>query len=106
MAFTMIPLPYDKKALEPYMSERTFDFHYGQHYKTYVNKLNELVKGTEYENMTLEQICQTTEPGPIYNNGAQAWNHAFFWTSMSTNGGGEPEGKLLDLINRKWGSYE
>ncbi len=106
MAFTMIPLPYDRKALEPYMSERTLDFHYGQHYKTYVDKLNALIKGTEYETMTLEEICEKTEPGPIYNNGAQAWNHAFFWNSMTPNGGGEPEGKLLDLINKRWGNFD
>lgn len=104
------PLPYPMDALAPYISERTMEFHYGKHNKAYVDNLNKLIKGTEFENMPLEEIIQTTynkpEYTPIFNNAAQAWNHTFFWNSMKPNGGGEPQGELKKKIEKNFGSYE
>ncbi len=98
-------LPYEKNALAPHMSQETLEFHYGKHHQTYVTKLNELIVGTEFENLTLEEIIKKSS-GPIFNNAAQIWNHTFFWHSLSPNGGGEPSGALAEAINKKWGSYD
>ena len=98
-------LPYNKDALTPHISAETFEFHYGKHHKAYVDKLNELIRGTKHANMPLEEIILTSE-GPIFNNAAQAWNHTFFWNCMSPQGGGEPTGKVGEAIKKKWGSYE
>lgn len=108
--FDLPALPYEMTALEPYISAKTMEFHYGQHHKAYVDNLNKLVKGTEFENMPLERVVKETynkpEFAPIFNNAAQAWNHNFFWHSMKKNGGGKPEGELLTKIERDFGSYE
>lgn len=110
MAFDLPPLPYEMNALEPYISERTMEFHYGKHHKAYVDNLNKLIKDTEFENMPLEKIIQSTYNRPeftgIFNNAAQAWNHTFFWNSMTPNGGGKPEGEMLKKIEKDFGSYE
>ena len=106
MAFTVPPLPFAMDALEPYMSSKTLSYHYGKHNKAYNDTLNNLIKGTDYETMPLEEIIRTTQSGPIFNNAAQAWNHSFFWHSMSPNGGGQPKGELLKKIERDFGSYE
>jgi Fe-Mn family superoxide dismutase len=98
-------LPYAKNALAPHISEETLEFHYGKHHQTYVTNLNNLIKGTEFENATLEEIIKKSSGG-IYNNSAQIWNHTFFWHSMKPNGGGAPKGTLADAINAKWGSFE
>jgi Fe-Mn family superoxide dismutase len=98
-------LPYAKNALAPHISEETLEFHYGKHHQTYVTNLNNLIKGTEFENATLEEIIKKSSGG-IYNNSAQIWNHTFFWHSMKPNGGGAPNGPLADAINAKWGSFE
>ncbi len=98
-------LPYPKEGLEPYISRETLEYHHGKHHRAYVNKLNELVKGTKYERMDLVEIILSSE-GPVFNNAAQAWNHSFFWNCMSPDGGKEPSGKVSDLINKKWGSFE
>jgi Fe-Mn family superoxide dismutase len=98
-------LPYAKNALAPHISEETLEFHYGKHHQTYVTNLNNLIKGTEFENATLEEIIKKSSGG-IYNNSAQIWNHTFFWHSMKPNGGGAPTGALADAINAKWGSFE
>lgn len=98
-------LPYAKNALAPHISEETMEYHYGKHHQTYVTNLNNLIKGTEFENASLEEIVKKSAAG-IYNNSAQIWNHTFFWSSMKPNGGGAPTGALADAINVKWGSFD
>ncbi len=106
MAFELPALPYDKSALEPHISAETLEFHHGKHHNTYVDKLNGLVPGTEFEGKTLEEIIKAAPAGPVFNNAAQIWNHTFYWNSLSPNGGGQPTGALADAINAKWGSFE
>lgn len=103
MIHTLPELPYDKNALAPHISAETFDYHYSKHHQAYVTNLNNLIKGTKFENMSLEEIILSSEGG-IFNNAAQVWNHTFFWHSLSPNGGSEPTGKIADLINKQWGS--
>ena len=105
MEHTLPALPYAKTALAPHISEETFDFHYSKHHQTYVTNLNNLIKGTEFENADLESIIKKSSAG-IYNNSAQVWNHTFFWHSMKPNGGGAPTGALAAAINAKWGSFD
>ncbi|HWU65592.1 MAG TPA: Fe-Mn family superoxide dismutase [Methylophilus sp.] len=105
MEHVLPALPFAKNALAPHMSEETFDYHYIKHHQAYVTNLNNLIKGTEFENATLEDIIKKSSGG-IYNNSAQVWNHTFFWNCLSPNGGGEPSGALAAAINAKWGSYE
>ncbi len=104
MEHQLPPLPYPIDALEPHYSKETLEYHHGKHHKAYVDKLNELQKGTEFESMPLEEIVKKAS-GPIYNNAAQIWNHTFFWNCMAPAGGGEPKGALLEAITKKWGSY-
>ena len=107
--FQMSPLPYDQKALEPYISPRTLEFHYGKHYRAYVEKTNELVAGTPLAQLALEEIMKQTAGSPdkaaIFNNAAQAWNHDFYWKSMKP-GGSKPEGELLKMIQTSFGSLD
>ena len=105
MEHTLPPLPFDKNALAPNMSEETLEYHYGKHHQTYVTNLNKLIPGTEFENLSLEEIVKKASGG-VFNNAAQVWNHTFFWNSLSPNGGGAPSGALGDAINAKWGSYD
>ncbi len=105
MAFVLPPLPYDNGALEPVISKRTIEFHYGKHHQTYVTNLNNLVAGTKFENAALETIVKEADGG-IFNNGAQIWNHTFYWESFAKNGGGEPKGALAEAIKRDFGSFE
>ena len=108
--FELPSLPYGMNALEPYISEKTMEFHYGKHHRAYVDNLNKLIRDTEFENMSLEDIVKNTadrkEFAGIFNNAAQAWNHAFFWKCMQKNGGGAPQGELLKKIEKDFGSYE
>lgn len=97
-------LPYPVNALEPHISKETLEFHHGKHHATYVAKLNDLIKGSEYENMALEDIIKKSSGG-IFNNAAQIWNHTFYWHSLSPNGGGEPGSALGDAINSAFGSF-
>jgi len=110
MAFDLPPLPYSKSALEPFLSERTLEFHHGKHHKAYVDKLNELVGGTNLATKSLEAIVaatvETKRRTEIFNNAAQAWNHAFFWKSMRPRGGGSPSGELAQGIQRDFGSFD
>ena len=99
-------LPYAKDALAPHMSAETFDYHYAKHHQAYVTNLNNLIKGSEYENLDLEAIVKKAPAGGIYNNAAQVWNHSFFWNCMKPNGGGAPNGALADAITAKWGSFD
>jgi Fe-Mn family superoxide dismutase len=104
MAFELPSLPYAKNALAPHISEETLEFHYGKHHKTYVDNLNNLVPGTEFEGKSLEDIIKESSGG-IFNNAAQVWNHTFYWHCLSPNGGGEPTGELADAINDTFGSF-
>jgi superoxide dismutase, Fe-Mn family len=105
-AFTLPPLPYAEAALEPHISRETIQYHYGKHHAAYVTNLNNFVAKTpELQGKTLEQIVATAT-GPIFNNAAQVWNHTFYWNSMSPNGGGQPKGKVKELIERDFGSFD
>ena len=97
-------LPFDKSALAPSISAETLEYHYGKHHKTYVDNLNKLIPGTEFEKLSLEDIIRKATGG-IFNNAAQIWNHTFYWNSLSPNGGGEPSGELAAAINKNFGSF-
>ena len=99
-------LPYAKDALAPHMSAETFDYHYSKHHQAYVTNLNNLIKGSEYENLDLEAIVKKAPAGGVYNNAAQVWNHTFFWNCLTPNGGGAPKGALAAAIDAKWGSLD
>ena len=105
MKFTLPELPYAHNALEPIISERTISFHYGKHHQTYVNNLNGLVVGTEFENSDLESIVKKSE-GPMFNNAAQIWNHTFYFLSLTPNKGSLPGEKVVKAINDGWDSLE
>jgi Fe-Mn family superoxide dismutase len=96
-------LPYAPDALEPYISKRTIEFHYGKHHQAYVNNLNKLIPGTPFENASLEDIVRKAAGG-IFNNGAQVWNHTFYWNCLKPQGGGEPAGPLADALLKNFGS--
>ena len=108
--FTLPPLPYAENALEPVISANTMSFHYGKHHKTYVDNLNNLVKGTDYENASLEKIINETagkaDKAALFNNAAQTWNHTFYWHSLNGGGGGKPSGKIAQLIDAAFGGYD
>lgn len=99
-------LPYAMDALAPHISKETLEYHYGKHHQTYVTNLNNLIKGTEFENLSLEEIVKKSSGG-TFNNAAQVWNHTFYWYCLAPagQGGGEPSGKLGDAIKAKWGSF-
>ncbi len=105
MAYELPALPYDLNALEPQISKETLEYHYGKHHAGYVKNLNGLVVGTEFENSGLEAIVKKADGG-IFNNGAQVWNHTFYWNCMAPDGGGEPTGALLNAIKSDFGSFE
>ncbi|MDP2248773.1 MAG: Fe-Mn family superoxide dismutase [Nitrosomonadales bacterium] len=98
-------LPYAKDALAPVISAETIDYHYGKHHQTYVTNLNNLIKGTEFEIATLEEIVLKSSGG-IFNNAAQVWNHTFYWNGFKPNGGGAPKGELAVAIDKAFGSFE
>jgi len=98
-------LPYAKDALEPHISAETLEYHYGKHHATYVDKLNGLIPGTEFESASLEDIIKKASGG-IFNNGAQVWNHTFYWNCLSPNGGGAPEGGLAEAIDEAFGGFD
>ncbi|TAL43062.1 MAG: superoxide dismutase [Fe] [Methylovulum sp.] len=105
MAFELPALPYAKNTLVPHISEETLEYHYGKHHQTYVTNLNNLVPGTEFEALSLEEIIMKSSGG-IFNNAAQVWNHTFYWNSLAPNAGGQPSGALADAINATFGSFE
>jgi len=98
-------LPYAKNALEPHISAETLEYHHDKHHATYVNNLNNLVPGTEFEGKSLEEIITSAPAGGVFNNAAQVWNHTFYWNCLSPNGGGEPTGAMADAINKAFGSF-
>ena len=105
MAHELPKLPYALDALQPYISKETLEYHYGKHHKAYVDNLNKLIPGTEFEKMSLEETIMKSSGG-IFNNAAQVWNHTFYWHSMTPKSKGEPSGKLADAINKKFGSFD
>jgi len=105
MEHTLPDLPYEKNALEPHISAETLEFHHDKHHATYVTNLNNLIKGTEFEDKSLEEIVASAPAGGIFNNAAQVWNHTFYFNCMAPNAGGEPTGALADAINAKFGSF-
>ena len=110
MAIILPELTYPKDALNPYLSEKTLDFHYSKHHNTYVVNVNKLIDGTDLANETLENIINKTvgdsSKSGIFNNAAQVWNHTFYWHSMKPNGGGPPTGAIADKIKADFGSYD
>ena len=106
MEHTLPKLLYAQDALAPHMSLETLQFHYGKHHQAYVDNLNKLIKGTELAELPLEALIKQAPAGGIFNNAAQAWNHAFFWQSMKPKGGGSPTGALAEGIAKTWGSLE
>ncbi len=107
MAFELPALPYDKAALEPHIDAMTMEIHHGRHHNAYVTNLNNAVKGTEMENMSIEDLMKNMSKYPVAvrNNGGGHYNHSLFWQMMSPTGGGEPTGDLAVAINAKFGSF-
>jgi len=104
MTITLPALPYAKNALEPHISAETLEYHHGKHHKAYVDNLNNLIAGTEFEGKSLEYIILHAN-GPIFNNAAQVWNHTFYWHCLSPQGGGAPTGALGAAIDKAFGSF-
>ncbi|NDK09836.1 superoxide dismutase [Candidatus Gracilibacteria bacterium] len=105
MKHELMELPFAKNALEPYMSEETLEYHYSKHHQAYVTKLNELIQGTEFADMELEDIIKKSKGG-IFNNAAQIWNHNLFWNTLKVNNGIEPMGRLADMLTENFGSFD
>jgi superoxide dismutase, Fe-Mn family len=105
MEHTLPALPYAMDALAPHISKETLEFHYGKHHQTYVTNLNNLIKGTEFESLGLEEIVRKSSAG-VFNNSAQVWNHTFYWNSLAPNAGGAPSGALAAAIDGKWGNFD
>ncbi len=105
MAHELPALPYEMNALEPVISAETLEYHYGKHHNAYVTNLNNLIPGTEFENMSLEDIIMKSSGG-VFNNAAQVWNHSFYWNCLSPNGGGAPGGELGQAIDSTFGSFD
>jgi Fe-Mn family superoxide dismutase len=110
MTLELPPLPYDQKALEPHISANTLSFHYGKHHQAYVTNYNNLVKDTPLADKALEDVIKEVAGDSakvgVFNNGAQVWNHTFFWNSMTPNGGGKPSGELASKIDADLGGYD
>ncbi len=98
-------LPFAEDALSPSISAETISFHYGKHHRGYVNNVNQLIPGTEFENMDLERIIRSSS-GKIFNNAAQVWNHTFYWNSLAPKAGGAPKGELGRQIEKAFGSFD
>lgn len=109
-AHILPPLPFADNALDPVISANTLSFHYGKHHKAYVDNLNKLVAGTEFADLSLEQVITATagraDKAGIFNNAAQIWNHTFYWNSLAPKGGGEPPAALKQKIEASFGSLD
>ena len=106
MAFTLPNLPYAKDALAPHISAETLEYHHGKHHAAYVTNLNKLLDGKPEADKSLEDVIMGSEIGTgVFNNAAQVWNHTFYWNCLKPNGGGEPTGKLAELINKTFGDF-
>ncbi|MDY0266415.1 MAG: superoxide dismutase [Methanimicrococcus sp.] len=105
MAVEYITLPYPSDALDPVITKNTIEYHYGKHLKAYVDKANELIKGTEFENSSLEEIVLKST-GPLFNNAGQVLNHNLYFLQFAAQKGGKPTGKLAQAIDDAFGSFE
>lgn len=109
MAFELPPLPYAKNALEPHMSAKTLEFHYGKHHQAYVTTLNKLLKDSPLAKGSLESVIEATakdeSKATIFNNAAQVWNHTFFWNCMKPNGGSQPSGTVAQRLEQRFGAF-
>jgi Fe-Mn family superoxide dismutase len=109
MAFTLPELPYSKDGLAPVISAETIEYHYGKHHQAYVNNLNNIVPGTKYEKMSLEEVVKATHgqasEKKVFNNAAQVWNHTFYWNCMAPKAGGEPTGNVKAAIDKAFGNF-
>ncbi|MBK23181.1 MAG: superoxide dismutase [Fe] [Halobacteriovorax sp.] len=105
MAHQLPELPWSNDALAPHISPETIEYHYGKHHNAYVTKLNAAIEGTEYAEMSLEDIIKKADGG-LFNNAAQVYNHTFYWNCLAPNAGGAPSGAIADAINGKWGSFD
>lgn len=105
MKHKLPPLPFEKTALEPYISAETLEYHYGKHHAKYVSNLNELIPGTQFEDMSLEEIIKRAD-GKIFNNAAQVWNHTFYWECIAPGGSDEPREELAEAIEDSFGSLK
>ncbi|GAA0425095.1 superoxide dismutase [Fe] [Cocleimonas flava] len=105
MTHELPDLPYEKNALEPYISAETLDYHHDKHHQAYVTNLNNLIEGTEFADKSLEEIVTSAPAGGVFNNAAQVWNHTFYFNCMGPNAGGEPTGAVADAINAAFGSF-
>ena len=110
MAYTQPELPFAEHALDPHISANTLGFHYGKHHATYVKKYNDMVAGTPYDDQSIEDVIVATANDPdkagVFNNGAQAWNHSFYWNCLSPEGGGKPSGEIAAKIESDLGGYD
>lgn len=110
MAYSQPALPYADNALAPHISTETIGFHYGKHHATYIKKYNNMVAGTPFDDQNIEDVIVATANNPekagLFNNGAQAWNHSFYWNSLSPNGGGKPSGEIAGKIDTDFGNYD
>jgi len=104
MPFELPALPYERNALEPYISAETLDYHYAKHHHAYVTRLNALIQGTDDDGKSLEEIIASST-GNLFNQAAQVWNHTFYWHCLSPHGGGEPGGALGEAISATFGSF-
>jgi Fe-Mn family superoxide dismutase len=105
MIHELPPLPYAIDALEPHISRETLEYHHGKHHKTYVDNLNKLIPGTEFESLSLEDIVRKSSGG-VFNNATQIWNHTFYWNCLAPNAGGKPTGALAAAIDKAFGSFD
>jgi superoxide dismutase, Fe-Mn family len=105
MTYELPPLPYAMDALAPHISAETLEYHYGKHHAAYVNNLNKMVPGSDYEGASVDELVMQASGG-IFNNAAQVWNHSFYWQSMAPNAGGEPQGDLAEAIKNAFGAFE
>lgn len=110
MTYELPPLPFDYTALEPHVSKSTLEFHHDKHHAAYVNNYNNMVKGTDMESKSIEEVIKATyndaSKAGIFNNAAQAWNHTFYWNCIKPSGGGQPSGELADKIAADFGSFD
>jgi len=106
MVFKLPELPYSMDALKPHISAETLEYHHGKHHKAYVDKLNDLIKNSKLEGAQLDEILMKAEPGPLFNNAEQHWNHSFYWKSMAPKAGGKPKGPIAGEIDKGFGSFE
>jgi len=102
MPIELPPLPYDRAALQPHLSAETLDYHHGKHHRAYVDRLNELIAGSEFEELPLEEIVRRAQGG-MFNQAAQVWNHNFYWQCLRPRGGGDPGGLLAEKISQAFG---